>query len=282
MADLTMAGDHVGCLLSTRAPNPAMCGAAMEVPDMKPNCAPLLPMVETPARTFTPGAEMSGFRRSPPEARLGPREEKPATWGAGGNGSPVRSPLTRLTVSAGLAESLDFSSRLLGALTCTVGTTWLSASSELEARLTRIMPTPPFAWTSRLFAVRSTTPRSQTTTLPVTLAASSVPGPQRFAAEGASGAAASAATTTAASLTSDFMMDAPRNMLPSDTFTVPSRSLGKVDAATVVSHGEAWFTVDTAGPELPADAETNTPAAAAFRNARATGSVVLLVLPEME
>ena len=42
------------------------------------------------------------------------------------------------------------------------------------------MPTPPLFWTSRLLAVRSTTPRSHTTTLPATLAGSSVPGPQRF------------------------------------------------------------------------------------------------------
>src|SRR6478735_11496316 len=116
MADFTLAGVHLGCLPSTSAPKPAMCGAAMEVPDMNPNWAPWLPMVETPARTLTPGAEMSGLSRSPPEARVGPRDEKPAIWGAAAGGRPVRSPLTRLTVSAGLASSLDFSSRLLGAL----------------------------------------------------------------------------------------------------------------------------------------------------------------------
>src|SRR6478609_1521253 len=261
MADFTMAGDHFGCLPSTRAPKPAMCGAAMDVPDMNPNWSPWLPIVETPARTFTPGAEISGLSRSPPDARVGPRDEKPAIWGAGAGGSPVRSPLTRLTVSAGFACSLDFSSRLLGALTWTVGTTWLSASSEL--------------------LVRSTTPRSQTTTLPATLAGSKVPGPHRLAFA-APGAAAAAATTTGLSATSDFMMEAPRYSEPSETLTVPTRSLGKVEAATVVSHGEAWFTVEAVGPELPAEADTKTPAAAAFRKASATGSVVLSLLPEIE
>src|SRR5215217_7201614 len=228
-------------------------------------------MVETPARTLTPGAAMSGFSRSPPDARVGPRDEKPAIWGAGAGGRPVRSPLTRLTVSAGLASSLDFSSRLLGALTCTVGSTWLSASSELLVRFTRIMPTPPLSWTSWLLAVRSTTPRSQTTTLPDTLAASREPGPQRFGLA-APAAAAAAATTTGLSATSVFMMEAPRYSEPSETLTVPSSSLGKVEAATVVSHGAAWLTVETVGPELPAEAETKTPAAAAFRKASATGS----------
>jgi hypothetical protein len=42
------------------------------------------------------------------------------------------------------------------------------------------------------------------------------------------------------------------------------------------------LTVEAAGPELPAEAETNTPAAAAFRKASATGSVVLLLLPDIE
>src|SRR5215217_409426 len=271
MADLTAAGVHRGCLLNTSAPKPAMCGAAMEVPDIKPNCAPWLPIVETPARTFTPGAAMSGFSRSPPEARLGPREENPASCGAGAGGSPVRSPLTRLTVNAGLASSLDLSSRLFGAFTCTVGSTWLSASSELLVRFTRIIPTPPLFWTSWLLAVLSTTPRSQTTTLPATLAASSEPGPQRFGLV-APAAAAAAATTTGLPATSDFMIEAPRYSEPSETLTVPSSSLGKVDAATVVSHGAAWLTVETVGPELPAEAETKTPAAAAFRKASATGS----------
>ena len=41
----------------------------------------------------------------------------------------------------------------------------------------------------------------------------------------------------------------------------------RVPAATVVSHGPGWATVEDVGPLLPADAATNTPASAAKRNA---------------
>ena len=75
---------------------------------------------------------------------------------------------------------------------------------------------------------------------------------------------------------------APRNLVPSVNSTVPVISLEKVEAATVVSHGEEWFTVFAVGPELPADAETKMPASAADLKARATGSTTELLLPEIE
>src|SRR6185295_18896553 len=55
-----------------------------------------------------------------------------------------------------------------------------------------------------------------------------------------------------------------------------------VPAATVVSHGPGCATVETAGPLLPADAATNTPASAANRNATSTASRKLVRVPLIE
>jgi hypothetical protein len=59
------------------------------------------------------------------------------------------------------------------------------------------------------------------------------------------------------------MSEVPRYLVPSESSTVPCSSREKVLAATVVSHGELWFTVLAVGPELPAEAETKMPAEAA-------------------
>ena len=55
-----------------------------------------------------------------------------------------------------------------------------------------------------------------------------------------------------------------------------------VPAATVVSHGLGCATVELAGPLLPAEAATNTPASAANRKATSTGSRKLVSEPLME
>src|SRR6185503_5758987 len=57
------------------------------------------------------------------------------------------------------------------------------------------------------------------------------------------------------------------------TVSVESNSRFCVEAATVVTHGDRWPLVDAPGPELPAEAATNTPAAYASRNASSTRSV---------
>ena len=46
--------------------------------------------------------------------------------------------------------------------------------------------------------------------------------------------------------------------------------------------GAVLVVVFAPGPEFPADAETNTPAAAALKNATETGSSTVVLLPEME
>src|SRR3982751_4192297 len=83
-ADLIMAGDHSGWRCLNSAAIPAMCGLDIDVPWKKSKFFP--PSVgvtgETAARTARPGAMMSGFSMSPPDARAGPREENDATSGA--------------------------------------------------------------------------------------------------------------------------------------------------------------------------------------------------------
>src|SRR6476469_6965475 len=255
MADFTMAGDQDGFLPRSSAPKPATCGAAMDVPDMKPKFAPPEPIGETPARTATPGAETSGFRRSDAVASGGPREEKPAICGWASSGRPVVSLFTRETLMPALAVTLSFMVWVAGGLTWMVGTECWSVSREELLRLTRIMPTPPPRLTSALLATRSTTPRSQTTTLPAILAGSSDPSPHR-AGLVLPGAPTLAARTTPALETWLFMMLAPRYLLPSENSTVPCSSCEKLLAATVVSQGAPWLTVLASGRELPAETAT--------------------------
>ena len=55
-----------------------------------------------------------------------------------------------------------------------------------------------------------------------------------------------------------------------------------VPAATVVSQGPGWATVEVVGPLLPADVATKTPAFAAYRNAISAGSRKLVCVPLIE
>ena len=64
--------------------------------------------------------------------------------------------------------------------------------------------------------------------------------------------------------------------------TVPLPSRLCVPAAVVVIHGLGCATVVAAGPLLPADALTKTPASAAFRNETSTEFVNAVVVPEIE
>ena len=88
-ADLTSIGDQSGCLEMSSAATPAMCGVAIDVPDSLSHRLPAWFSGETAATMSTPGAMMSGLPRSPPLKSDGPRDEKPATTGASGVGTPV-------------------------------------------------------------------------------------------------------------------------------------------------------------------------------------------------
>src|SRR5262249_45497945 len=139
-ADLTHIGDQSGCLLITSAASPAMCGVDIDVPDSVSNRLPPCPAGETAAMTSLPGPMMSGFSRSPPLDRAGPRLEKSATVGASTfTWVPTDSAAVGLAVPAMYAlmacpEAVS---------TCTVGTTWKSALSEFGEGFHSTMPTPP-------------------------------------------------------------------------------------------------------------------------------------------
>ena len=84
IADFIAAGDQFGCELLSNAAIPLRWGADMDVPEIM-----LKVEFESgndptwrghPARTFTPGPMMSGFR-IPGLGRLGPLDEKDATIG---------------------------------------------------------------------------------------------------------------------------------------------------------------------------------------------------------
>ena len=69
---LTSSADQLGCACNASAATPAVCGAAIEVPDMIVPCVPLPMSVD---RMLTPGAATLGLRkesplRGPPEVKL--------------------------------------------------------------------------------------------------------------------------------------------------------------------------------------------------------------------
>ena len=71
------------------------------------------------------------------------------------------------------------------------------------------------------------------------------------------------------------LIDAPMYLAPLPRFDVGAGMRSWVDAATVVSHGLMWATA-LAGPLLPAEAATNTPASDARKNACSTGSLTVV------
>src|SRR3712207_4294547 len=73
------------------------------------------------------------------------------------------------------------------------------------------------------------------------------------------------------------VIDAPLNVAVAPPgpvrLRVDSNDRPWVEAATVVTHGDRWSAVAAPGPEFPAEAATNTPAAYASRNASSTASL---------
>ena len=97
-ADLISDGSQLGCRALISAPMPAMCGEAIDVPEMKSKLRPKWNGGATAARTSTPGAAMSGFRMSPPVVVEGPREEKSVISGT--FGATASSPAVSATIRA--------------------------------------------------------------------------------------------------------------------------------------------------------------------------------------
>ena len=243
MADFTVAGDHAGFLPSSSAPKPATCGAAMEVPDMKPNLAPSEPIGETPARTATPGAATSGFSRSESVASSGPREENPAICGWASSGRPVVSLLTRETLMAGLAVTLSL-------MVSAGGRVHVDGGDRVLVRVQRGVAQVDQDHADAAAALDLGALGDAVNDAAVTddnLAGDLGRVERAGAAEGgvaaARAAAALAASTTPASVTSRFMMLAPRNLVPSENSTVPCEFLGEAagghrgDPRCAVVHG---------------------------------------------
>src|SRR3954467_2324655 len=110
----------------------------------------------------------------------------------------------------------------------------------------------------------------QATILPV-----NVPGAACVSQSGSPYGAADASTTGSGEVMPR-VMDEPvsfRLAPPARSVTVDWKARCCVDAATVVTHGPLWLAVPAVGPSLPAEAETNTPAAYASRKASSTGSL---------
>ena len=107
-------------------------------------------------------------------------------------------------------------------------------------------------------------------------------GPHRLRAVASAPARPEAEEFTSGTLgTGVLEIEAPLYFAPLPRTTVFSK-LYDVEAATVVSHGLLWATVDAVGPLLPAEVATKTPAAAAPRKAYSTASTTVLVAPEIE
>src|SRR5262249_32597817 len=127
----------------------------------------------------------------------------------------------------------------------------------LAALLNRIMPTAPRCLTLKPFWARPITPRSQTTILP----AKAPSGVLFWQSGSASGPLLGATSGLAAT---PWVSDVPASvrLAPSDEVIRArfTKARSWVLAATVVSHGPRWSTVSAAGPELPAEAATKTPA----------------------
>ena len=83
-ADLISDGSHVGWAALMRAPRPAMCGDAIDVPEIRSQSRPKWKGGATAAMMSTPGAAMSGLRMSPSVVVDGPRDENAAISGTCG------------------------------------------------------------------------------------------------------------------------------------------------------------------------------------------------------
>ena len=87
---------------------------------------------------------------------------------------------------------------------------------------------------------------------------------------------------TSGAVTGLAAMLAPVSVEPLPRVTEPRPSRLCVPAATVVTQGDGWATVEAVGPLLPAEADTKMPALAAKRKAISAGSAKLVSEPLTE
>src|SRR5919112_6699772 len=124
IADLISDGSQSGWRAIRSRPIPAICGEAIEVPDMKSQVRPWLVGGATAAMTSLPGAARSGFRMSPPVVVDGPRDEKSVISGT--SGAAASSAAVSGTIFAVADEPADLMYSLIASpsawTTCTAGT----------------------------------------------------------------------------------------------------------------------------------------------------------------
>src|SRR5581483_1794558 len=151
------------------------------------------------------------------------------------------------------------------------------------------MPTPPACWTARLLLTRALVPRSQTTIFPATFAGSSTACPPLSTSAKHSRSAVAFAPVRPAAVElinglepTALANEAPWYVTPVPRVAAPRPSRLCVPAATVVTHGLGCATVPLVGPLLPADADTKTPASAAFRKAISAASRKFVEVPLIE
>src|SRR6185437_13989839 len=124
IADFTSDGSQLGYLAISSAPIPAMCGDAIDVPDMKSHDRLWFDGGATAATTSLPGAAMSGLRMSPPVVVDGPRDEKSVisgTCGAAASSAVVSG--TIFAVAPTLAAYVLTAAPATSSM-CTDGTAW--------------------------------------------------------------------------------------------------------------------------------------------------------------
>src|SRR5262245_41722783 len=123
------------------------------------------------------------------------------------------------------------------------------------------MPSPLPCWTTKPFQTRASPPRRHATINPSKTVgeAGSVeqPGPPVYPGTFC------ASTTGNGPAPAVIVEPSTENVspLPAVSESVVANSRVCVDAPTVVVHGPRWSAVPAPGPELPAEADTNTPAA---------------------
>ena len=260
-ADLTWSGFHSGWMARTSAAAPAACGLDMDVPWMmlKSSPAEFGSFIQA-AQMARPGAVTSGLI-TPGLDRSGPRELKPAMRSAR---FEFCSMVTADSVASGLTAPASQlrSDAPSYSLIITAGRTWVSARTLFlePAWLTRTMPAPPAFLTLLPFSTRPMTPCVQITILPATCAAAVASNGLHSSLPSALASISATGPTPRVTAIPSRWMGAPLALVASSA-TVGRRLL--VLAATAISHGAlaGWPIVCGAGPLLPADAATKTPAA---------------------
>src|SRR5947209_1106966 len=285
----------------SRAMMPAMCGDAIEVPEMLriwlPARKPLAAGVMHPWAAAVqvtpvceelmnrPGAAMSGLSRTCEGSSRGPRELKEARMSAEDQSVTLRPATFALSVLPSACWTLTG-----GMLTVSSNPAMLP---KAEALLAMITPTAPAFWAFFALTAKPQVPRSTSAMLPAT-AAALVSGEQPSAVGGPAPSAGSSAITTLAvnppgGGPSANAVAVPVRKLPAIPAGALTRSVPKAPKLTPLSIEAAVLTtrvpapgapvMKKVSPALPAEATTMTPAAAALSEAI---DVELSRLPKFE